>query len=173
MAPSTRLMAIHSLSVQLLALTPPPLRTDTLRPGVLLRLGGFGATAGPLVDAVHNQALLRYDVLPVSLPLPLGEARTSLLIPPLLALTYAVLGGALPAAAERVVGTRRLSTMAEYAPPARAAAAVASTVAIIKLSETLQLSALAPSSSLALLAIACTIQWAALDGTLASAVLVR
>ena len=91
-------------------------------------------------------------------PLPLGEARTSLQIPPLLALTYAVLGGALPAAAERVVGTRRLSTMAEYAPPARAAVAVASTVAIIKLSETLQLSALAPSSSLALLAIACTIR---------------
>ena len=71
-------MAIHSLSVQLLALTPPPLRTDTLRPGVLLRLGGFGATAGPLVDAVHNQALLRYDVLPVSLPLPLPIAHSSL-----------------------------------------------------------------------------------------------
>ena len=39
-------------------------------------LAGVGAVVGPAVDAVHNQALLAYDVLPVSVDLGLGVAKT-------------------------------------------------------------------------------------------------
>ena len=53
---------------------------------------------GPACDAIHNQSLLQYDVLPIGD----GVAKTSLLIPPLLALTYALLGGVFPAIARRV-----------------------------------------------------------------------
>ena len=64
---------------------PPPSSTTTssanasddgrLSSSSLLGLAAFGGGAGPLVDAVHNQALLTYDVLPVSLPLGLGVAK--------------------------------------------------------------------------------------------------
>ena len=50
----------------------------------LTGLATFGATAGPLVDAVHNQVLLQYDVFAITIAL--FNAKTSLLIPPLLAL---------------------------------------------------------------------------------------
>ena len=66
----------------------------------LARLSVVGAVVGPAVDAIHNQVLLTYDVLPVSL----GAASSSLLIPPLLALTYAILGGILPPLTQRAVG---------------------------------------------------------------------
>ena len=75
-----------------------------------LGLAAFGASAGPLVDAVHNQALLTYDILPVSIPLGLGVAKTSLLVPPLLAVAYALLGFTLPRLAESVVGHARLTS---------------------------------------------------------------
>jgi len=44
-------------------------------------LAGVGAVVGPAVDAVHNQALLAYDVLPVSVDLGLGVAKTRQHVP--------------------------------------------------------------------------------------------
>ena len=139
-----------------------------VRAEALAKLGAVGFFAGPAVDAIHNQALLEYDVL----PLQIGGAATSFLIPPLLALTYALLGGLLPAAARAVVGDGSLGSAA----PARkgelrlrALSAVAATCGIIKLSEIL-LESGAPNA-LPILALVALVEWAALDGTWASLVL--
>jgi hypothetical protein len=123
------------------------------------------------VDAVHNQALLGYDVLPVALQLPLGPAKTSLLIPPLLALAYALLGGVLPAITSAVLQAPS-PPPSGLAPAARASLAVASTICIIKVSEVLITStALSPPAALFLLAAACIAQWRLLDASLPSLVL--
>ena len=58
-----------------------------MKPPALGKLAATGAVLGPACDAIHNQSLLQYDVLPIGD----GIAKTSLLIPPLLALTYALL----------------------------------------------------------------------------------
>ena len=147
---------------------PPPI----FQPRAVAGLAIFGGAAGPLVDAVHNQCLLAYDVLPITLQVGF-TAKTSLLIPPLLALTYALLGSVLPAISERIVGSSRAMNppAASLSPRARAALAVASTVFLIKSSELLTLSALPSSASLSLLLAGCLIQWASLDGALASLVL--
>jgi len=134
-------------------------------PRSLWRLAGVGAIVGPAVDAVHNQALLSYDVLPISVDLGFSVAKTSLLIPPLLALAYAVLGGLLPPLAMALVGG---SSPLRGAPGPTAALAVSSTVAIIKLSELLQLAELPPPAALFLLAVPCVMQWRLLDGSRAS-----
>lgn len=147
------------------------MRWETVRPGVLARLGTAGAVLGPAVDAVHNQALLGYDLLPVDLQLPLGPAKTSLLIPPLLALAYALLGGVLPAVTSAVLQVPPPPPGA-LAPAARAGLAVASTVCIIKLSEVLVTSTALPSpAALFLLGVACVAQWRLLDANLPSLVL--
>jgi hypothetical protein len=149
----------------------PNMRWETVRPGVLARLGTAGAVLGPAVDAVHNQALLAYDVLPVALQLPLGFAKTSLLIPPLLAVAYALLGGVLPAITSASLQAPP-PPPGGLAPAARAGLAVTSTVCIIKLSEVLTTStALPPPASLLLLAVACIAQWRLLDATLPSLLL--
>lgn len=62
----------------------------------LLTLAAAGATLGPVTDAIHNQVLLAYDVMPVQLPVLGFVAKTSLIIPPLLAITYCLLGGIFP-----------------------------------------------------------------------------
>lgn len=53
--------------------------------------------------------LLVYDVLPVELAALGGVAKTSLLIPPLLALTYCLLGGVFPSLLEKVSLSRPYS----------------------------------------------------------------
>ena len=60
----------------------------------LSRLFAVGATVGPLIDGIHNQALLKYDLFPLVLDADI--LKTSYLIPPLLGITYAVLGGIIP-----------------------------------------------------------------------------
>ena len=55
---------------------------------------------------MHNQALLSYDFLPLALPI--FGAKTSWIVPPLLAVAYALLGGVLPVAAERLIGPGQL-----------------------------------------------------------------
>ena len=145
------------------ALRAPDARSDA-RP-VLLRLAAVGAVAGPAVDAVHNQALLSYDVLPVSVSLGLGVAKSSMLVPPLLSLAYPLLGGVLPPLAQAAVGELPSETAQ---PGMRAALAVASTVCIIKLSEWVQLASLPVATSLSLLAVPCILQWRFLDGSRAS-----
>jgi len=79
---------------------------------------------GPLVDSIHNQCLLEYDILPITvsqnalqLPSFLSSTNapaaattaaepilcTSWLIPPLLGVAYVVLGGILPRITENVI----------------------------------------------------------------------
>jgi hypothetical protein len=93
-------------------------------------------------------------------------SRRSLLIPPLLALAYALLGGVFPPLAMAFVGGSPPSPRG--APGPTAALAVSSTVAIIKLSELLQQAGLPPAVALLLLALPCALQWRLLDGSRAS-----
>ena len=133
----------------------------------LARLAAFGGTCGPLVDAIHNQALLRYDVAP--LELCGGAVETSWLVVPLLAVAYALLGGVLPAAFGASADSAAKGAELPGQPAVRALLAVSSTAAIIKVSEVLTTSSLLPvGGSVGLLFVLCTIQWSVLDGTLSS-----
>jgi hypothetical protein len=147
---------------------PVLMAAETTRPAVLAQLAAFGAAAGPAVDAVHNQALLQYDVLPIAIGAVGQEAKSSLLIPPLLAVAYALLGGLMPSALEKLLGEGRRPLAPMLTPFSRAAIAVGSTVAIIKASEVLAVSSLPAGMSLALLFAGCLTQWAFLDGAPAS-----
>ena len=152
----------------------PPLNNNAL-----LLLAATGGVVGPVVDGIHNSVLLAYDIFPVE---PLGLFKTSLLIPPLLAVAYALLGGVLPNIVQRVLHDDDAAAAAAAADTSaplplvrlpvgpQALAAVASTVAIIASSKVLHESAPA-SVSLPCLAAAALAQWALLDGTLASLVL--
>ncbi|GBF96871.1 hypothetical protein Rsub_09876 [Raphidocelis subcapitata] len=65
----------------------------------LLRLALCGATLGTALDGIHSRVALQvYDLAPVRLETPLGPLDTSLLVPPLLATWYAVMGALLLAA---------------------------------------------------------------------------
>lgn len=139
--------------------------------GTLAKVALFGAVAGPLVDAVHNQVLLQYDILPISV----AAAKSSLLIPPLLAFAYVVLGAVLPALARLTplktipgLGPEGTGLVPVRDPGIRAGAAVASTIGIIKFSEVLTSAGVAPSVSLPVLAAVALVQWAALDGSASS-----
>ncbi|VEU41068.1 unnamed protein product [Pseudo-nitzschia multistriata] len=100
----------------------------TLSPSTAAKLFATGATVGPIVDSLHNQCLLRYQVLPICLEWPpaflqkqtemVGFAAiasdasgaisdqypfffcSSWTVPPLLGFAYVVLGGVLPRIAE-------------------------------------------------------------------------
>ena len=83
------------------------------------------------------------------------------------AVAYALLGGLLPPLATGLVAGDPPSSGAP-GPKAKAALAVSSTVAIIKLSELLQQAQLPPPAALVLLALPCALQWRLLDGSRAS-----
>jgi hypothetical protein len=85
-----------------------------------------GGTVGPLVDSLHNQCLLTYGILSISIDAPWQDVNvsvnaisthlnlnqypmpiliaTSWLIPPLLGVAYVVLGGILPRIVDRMIG---------------------------------------------------------------------
>lgn len=121
-----------------------------------LRLGATGFVVGPIVDSLHNQCLLKYDVAPITLPSPFSSAdpllASSWVVPPLLAFAYVVLGYILPRIIEFLPipkdegldGDNNLDSN-EYDGRSntnelgnKAFLAVSSTAAIIKLSEVLQ-----------------------------------
>ena len=112
---------------------------------VASRLAATGFVVGPLVDGIHNQVLLSYDIFPVTV----GALKTSVLVPPLLAVAYPVLG-LLP----KLLGGGEKSSKSPIF-------AVASTAAVV------QLSALVAGDprGLLLVALAALVQWAVLDGT--------
>ena len=103
-----------------------------MKPPALGKLAATGAVLGPACDAIHNQSLLQYDVLPIGD----GIAKTSLLIPPLLALTYALLGGVFPAIARRVAPGAAAAPLIDDQ-KLRTIAAVVATCSVIKLSAVL------------------------------------
>lgn len=150
----------------------PPLSDPRVRAPVLLPLAAVGASVGPAVDAVHNAALLQYDVLP--LDVPLVDAHTSYLIPPLLALTYAIIGGVLASAFDAALGRKLLvappSRLASLSARQRAGLAVGSAALIVKASELLTTAPAesTPGLDVLLLGALCLVQWAALDGSRAA-----
>ena len=120
-----------------------------------------GATVGPLVDSIHNQSLLQYDLFPLTISAPASvtandaaavtaEAHpllcSSWLIPPLLGFAYVILGGVLPRIMQ-VLAVQPLSgffseTKSDRTPSqsklrTRAYVAVITTALIIKLSDLL------------------------------------
>lgn len=125
-----------------------------------------GATVGPLIDTLHNQCLLEYTVLPIDIhfafpanevpPLVAFSASSSWLIPPLLGVSYVILGGVLPRLIKAVVLSSfsfssgslpvasRVDARQQLHEPIRrklsltAIIAVLSTAMIIRLSEYLQ-----------------------------------
>lgn len=138
-------------------------------------LATFGGAIGPLVDSLHNQVLLQYDALPVQLGPDGTCVKSSLLIPPLLALAYVLLGAVLPRLSGQVVGGMEkcapsLPLLRGRGATTTAGLAVLSTIAIIRLSVVLHGATLSSVAVLALLTTA-IVQWAVLDGTWASLLL--
>ena len=146
------------------ATAPSPVRSGRALGG----LAAIGAIVGPFVDALHNGVLLRYNMLPVSVSVLDTELRSSLLIPPLLALTYVVLGAVLPSLFNGPIESRvgRLPQL-PLAPTVRAGLAVLTTIAIVVASkELVQLDlSSSPVDGRAILYTAGLVQWALLDGT--------
>lgn len=86
----------------------------SLSPATSAKLFATGFTVGPIVDSLHNQCLLKYDILPISFAWPSLSESSSLswhfpllsdypyffcsswTVPPLLGIAYVVLGGILP-----------------------------------------------------------------------------
>ena len=132
-----------------------------LSPKTSAKLFATGFTIGPLVDSLHNQCLLKYDLLPIGLEWPstaFAEAVgsdypyyfcSSWTVPPLLGVAYVVLGGVLPRLFEAILpqsaGQQQQdeSITSKSSPEKkklqqRAILAVTTTALIIKLSEFLE-----------------------------------
>ena len=124
------------------------------------KLFATGFTIGPLVDSLHNQCLLKYDLLPIGLEWPstafadaVGSDYpyyfcSSWTVPPLLGVAYVVLGGVLPRLFETILPQsgqqqQQDESIASKSSPEkklqqRAILAVTTTALIIKLSEFLE-----------------------------------
>jgi len=146
-----------------------------------------GATVGPVVDSLHNQCLLYYNVAPISIEWPQALShldgalfKSSWTVFPLLGIAYVVLGGILPRLFQLLVDSVSSSNK-EIPDPSintlrtKAILAVTTTAAIIKLSDFLERN---PSVTdglpiddpaeqhIFVLLVAALAQWAWLDGTL-------
>eukprot|EP00568_Trieres_chinensis_P008852 CAMPEP_0183307430 /NCGR_PEP_ID=MMETSP0160_2-20130417/17328_1 /TAXON_ID=2839 ORGANISM="Odontella Sinensis, Strain Grunow 1884" /NCGR_SAMPLE_ID=MMETSP0160_2 /ASSEMBLY_ACC=CAM_ASM_000250 /LENGTH=260 /DNA_ID=CAMNT_0025471013 /DNA_START=35 /DNA_END=817 /DNA_ORIENTATION=- len=150
-----------------------------------LKLFATGATVGPLVDSIHNQCLLQYDLAPISIPSPIESHApyllcTSWLIPPLLGIAYVVLGGVLPRLFQSVLGAVPISDKRGSVGKVGEATAetlrmkglvaVSTTALIIKLSDYLQTHpgeafGGGAEANVAVMALAALSQWALLDRT--------
>ena len=93
-----------------------------------------GATVGPIVDSIHNQCLLRYDLAPITLAWPdevgnhFGREYlfcSSWAIPPLLGFAYIVLGGIVPRAFQQ--GIDRISSGPSQQPLSTSSSAATTT----------------------------------------------
>jgi hypothetical protein len=138
----------------------------------LAKLATAGAVVGTACDALHNQAILSYDLLPVRIDLGVGVACTSLIVPPLLALAYVVIGDLFPRLARRVVCGGQ-PALRDLSSRQRALLAVLSTACIIRASEALATTA-APDDALgstSFLYGLALLEWLVLDGSWATLVL--
>lgn len=152
-----------------------------------------GSTVGPVVDSLHNQCLLAYDLAPITIPsstfndlVPSTSPFfcSSWVLPPLLGIAYVVLGYIIPQVIELVtsrilVSRVHVDDIAQYANNAdlqnNAVWAVASTALIVKLSEILQTHdtinwwgypiTLDSNSNLMLMVASDAAQWVLLDRT--------
>ena len=161
-----------------------------LTPSTSAKLFATGFTVGPVVDSLHNQCLLKYDLLPISLEWPSAKLASMLggdypyffcsswTVPPLLGVAYVVLGGLLPRIFEALLPQPLPDSATSTAPQpplqSRAFLAVTTTALIIKLSEILEtnpgvtdgIDAHQPGAHLAVMLAASLSQWALLDGTI-------
>jgi hypothetical protein len=98
--------------------------------GVTGKLFVTGATIGPIIDGIHNQCLLKYNIAPITIDIPnwisifndnngniidKSSSSSSLLyyephlfasswlVPPLLGIAYIILGGVLPRVVQNIV----------------------------------------------------------------------
>jgi hypothetical protein len=124
---------------------PPLLPPRATAPKLFL----VGSTVGPVVDSLHNQCLLAYDIAPITLMSPSAHPLfcSSWVVPPLLGAAYIVLGYILPRIIELMANSlsstrndvqlnnRRIQ---KKELKSRAILAVTSTALIIKLSQFLQ-----------------------------------
>ena len=97
---------------------------------------------------------------------PLGEAKTSMLVPPLLAIAYVLLGHVLPSIASKMVPTSLIAPL-PLPRSIRVIAAVSSTAAIVRASALLA-DAGGGAGPLVLLCAMALAQWLLLDGSAAS-----
>jgi hypothetical protein len=164
-----------------------------LSPSTSAKLFATGATVGPIVDSLHNQCLLRYDMAQISLDWPTALASfsdydyffcSSWYVVPLLGVAYLVLGGVLPRLFETLLESLPMPIKNIRPAPStgselrtRAITAVATTALIIKLSEFLETNAAVtdnviplerPEAHILVMLIAALSQWALLDGTIAA-----
>ena len=155
-----------------------------------LRLGLVGSTVGPLVDSLHNQCLLAYGYLPITLQLDSAPPlfASSWVVPPLLGLAYIVLGYILPQMVDFVLPKPERNGIASAGGdsttssslPVLAVLAVSSTALTIKLSEFLtthdvidiasQTITLDGQTSLGIMAAMDVVQWLTLDRSIVSLV---
>ena len=141
----------------------------------------FGSTVGPLVDSLHNQCLLEYDMAPITIQNPISSSAPPLLctswaVPPLLGIAYLILGYILPRVIE-LVSNVKVSDSDDNATTYydstgnnelknKAILAVTSTAGIIKLSEFLQTHEFFDAkTNLEIMAASDLLQWIVLDGT--------
>ncbi|CAM9355243.1 unnamed protein product [Heterosigma akashiwo] len=142
-----------------------------------------GSLVGPVVDSLHNQCLLEYDLAPIGLSWPQASGGvdyffcSSWTVPPLLGIAYVVLGGILPRVFQSFLpskDTEKQAPKMEKSPSElrnTALVAVTTTALIIKLSEILETNpGLLDSSeaNILVMIMAAVGQWAILDGTLAA-----
>jgi len=150
-----------------------------------IKLFATGSTVGPLVDSLHNQCLLEYDILPINIHDPTGTITTPLictswLIPPLLGIAYVILGGVLPRicsiVTESVLGSQHTRDRVDvqifdggFNRREKAIIAVLSTASIIRFSEVLETAQIFGERSGLInefvMAITAVLQWTILDGT--------
>ena len=151
------------------------------KPTTTAKLFLTGATVGPLVDSIHNQCLLEYDILPITvsqnalqMPSFLSASTnaaaaatsttadpilcTSWLIPPLLGVAYVVLGGILPRIMENVIvtATRKALNIPQqpkdnYAKPTSEQLQTRAFIAVVTTALIIKLSDLLQTQSIALL----------------------
>eukprot|EP00667_Euglena_gracilis_P013573 EG_transcript_13999 len=125
---------------------------------------GVGAVLGTLADALHNQAVLVYDYLPITFQLtPSIAIATSAVVPPLLGATYAVLGVALPRLVRPRLPPDGPPPWPKMGPVPRAALAWAAMSGVLRLSSVLIASPFPLPLCLALLQCASVGVWCTLD----------
>ncbi len=163
----------------------------SLSPSTAAKLFAAGFTVGPVVDSLHNQCLLRYHTLPISLTWPTESIAqfsdypfffcSSWTVPPLLGIAYVILGGLLPRLFENLSSLAGRRDDQKYSSSSslrnKAWIAVTTTAAIIKLSEFLEthpdatngwMESIAGGPAVAhvlVMMTAALIQWALLDGS--------
>mmetsp|Transcript_45210 Transcript_45210/g.94842 ORF Transcript_45210/g.94842 Transcript_45210/m.94842 type:complete len:267 (-) Transcript_45210:147-947(-) len=167
--------------MKIISSRPPLLPPRTTSANLFL----IGSTIGPIVDSLHNQCLLAYDIAPISLPNPVASSAPPLFcsswaVPPLLGIAYVILGYILPRVIEILSNTQIYSNDGGSTNDSqtqnrelknKAILAVTSTAAIIKLSDFLQThDSIGPlmldaKTNLGIMVAADAIQWIALDRT--------